>query len=126
MNKFGTSWRRQGYNPKARFALKDKSYMANILNRIVYRRKSLVLKEDVTSLRQIYATSIKNNNRDRISGCFAQPDGHFVQVIEGRAEKVHRLMRGSPPTLGMRTLSFLMNGLFRRDCSKDGTWLNLT
>ena len=66
--------------------------MAKFLKRLVYRSKSRVLPDDVANLREIYVASTKNNKQDKITGCLAQPDGHFVQVIEGEAEKVDRLM----------------------------------
>lgn len=67
--------------------------MAKLLKRLVYRSKSLVPHDDEASLRQIYAASLKNNKRDKITGCLAQPDGHFVQVVEGEADNVDRLMK---------------------------------
>ncbi|RYG57936.1 MAG: BLUF domain-containing protein [Alphaproteobacteria bacterium] len=66
--------------------------MTKVLKRLVYRSKSLVLKDDVITLQEIFAVSIKNNKRHSITGCLAQPDGHFVQVIEGEAANVDRLM----------------------------------
>jgi len=66
--------------------------MAKNLKRLVYRSKSLVLSDDLAALRELFATSAKNNRRHEITGCLAQPDGHFVQVIEGEGGQVDRLM----------------------------------
>lgn len=48
--------------------------------------------DDAATLRKIFAVSTKNNKRHNITGCLAQPDGHFVQVIEGESDKVGKLM----------------------------------
>lgn len=66
--------------------------MQRSLTRLVYRSKSLVAPEDSAALNAIFETSRRNNKRDQITGCLAQPDGHFVQVIEGRADMIDRLM----------------------------------
>lgn len=37
-------------------------------------------------------SSQQNNKRHNITGCLAQPDGQFVQVIEGEIDRVDALM----------------------------------
>lgn len=60
--------------------------------RLVYRSKSLVAPDDTATVKDIFEASRRNNKRDRITGCLAQPDGHFVQVIEGSGAQVDALM----------------------------------
>lgn len=66
--------------------------MPNDLCRLVYRSLSRISHEDVPALDAIFRTSIRNNRKTGITGCLALPDGHFVQVIEGRTAAVDRLM----------------------------------
>lgn len=66
--------------------------MVRVLKRLVYRSTSLVPHDDVATLQAIFATSQRNNKRHNITGCLAQPDGHFVQVIEGAVDRVDELM----------------------------------
>lgn len=40
----------------------------------------------------IFQVSTKNNKRDGLTGALAQPDGKFVQVIEGRRRNVSQLL----------------------------------
>jgi hypothetical protein len=67
--------------------------MTNDLRRLVYRSDALIAHDDIASLDAIMKTSVRNNRRDRIAGCLAQPDGRFVQVIEGRKGKTDDLMQ---------------------------------
>jgi hypothetical protein len=48
--------------------------------------------DDAGAIDALFRTSVQNNKRDGINGCLAQPDGHFVQVIEGNEGRVGRLM----------------------------------
>ena len=66
--------------------------MPNTAIRLVYRSKSCISHDDVAALDIIFLTANRNNNRDKITGCLALPDGHFVQVIEGNQINVSRLM----------------------------------
>ena len=66
--------------------------MHNTLERVVYRSRSTLHPDNVEELDKIFRASIKNNKRDRLTGCLAHPDGHFVQVIEGRDAQVAALM----------------------------------
>ena len=69
-----------------RFPVKNK------LMRLVYRSTSLLPADDDAALDVLFRASIRNNKRDQITGCLAQPDGHFVQVIEGEEGRIHALM----------------------------------
>lgn len=66
--------------------------MSNDLKRVVYRSLAHLLPDDVAGRDVIFRKSVSNNRRDHITGCLAQPDGHFVQVIEGAKSKVDALM----------------------------------
>ena len=66
--------------------------MPKELSRIVYRSLARIRHDDVAGRDHIFRISIANNRRDGITGCLAQPDGHFVQVIEGQKSKVDLLV----------------------------------
>ena len=66
--------------------------MTLALVRLVYRSVSLLNHDDVAGLEQTFRTSKTSNKRNQITGCLAQPDGHFVQLIEGRRKQVDDLM----------------------------------
>lgn len=66
--------------------------MPKELRRVVYRSVALLEHDDVAGRDVIFKTSLANNRRDDITGCLAQPDGHFVQVIEGEKRRVDRLL----------------------------------
>ena len=66
--------------------------MPKTLTRIVYRSRSRISHDDAPALDAIFRVSVRNNRRDGITGCLALPDGHFVQVLEGRKDRVDRLM----------------------------------
>lgn len=66
--------------------------MPKQLCRIVYRSVARILHDDIPARDAIFRASITNNRRDGITGCLAQPDGHFVQVVEGLKVKVDLLM----------------------------------
>lgn len=66
--------------------------MPKTLTRLVYRSRSLVAPDDTTTVKAILEVSRRNNKRDRITGCLAQPDGHFTHVIEGPGAAIEALM----------------------------------
>ena len=66
--------------------------MSKTLVRLVYRSRSLVAPEDKVTVKNIFEVSRRNNKLDHITGCLAQPDGHFVQVVEGRGAAIDNLM----------------------------------
>ena len=66
--------------------------MPKSLTRLVYRSRSLVAPDDTTAVKAIFEVSRRNNKRDRITGCLAQPDGHFTQVVEGPGVAIDALM----------------------------------
>ncbi|MBB5745178.1 BLUF domain-containing protein [Brevundimonas variabilis] len=66
--------------------------MASELLRVVYRSRSTLHPDNVEELDKIFRAAHKNNRRDKLTGCLAHPDGHFVQVIEGEKSKVQSLM----------------------------------
>lgn len=66
--------------------------MSKTLVRLVYRSRSLVAPEDKVTVKNIFEVSRRNNKRNHITGCLAQPDGHFVQAIEGRSAAIDNLM----------------------------------
>lgn len=66
--------------------------MTKELYRLVYRSRARISDDDVAGRDAIFKISLKNNHRDEITGCLAQPDGHFVQVIEGAKNKLDALM----------------------------------
>lgn len=65
--------------------------VAKLLRRLVYRSTALIHPEDDEARDRLFRISVKNNRRNGITGCLAQPDGHFVQVIEGSDSKVDEL-----------------------------------
>lgn len=66
--------------------------MSKQLSRIVYRSVAHLAHADDAGRDAIFRASITNNRRNGITGCLAQPDGHFVQVIEGLKTQVDLLM----------------------------------
>lgn len=66
--------------------------MTKSLRRIVYRSTATIADDDVAALDAIFTSSVRNNRRDKITGCLAHPDGKFVQVLEGDAQKLDELM----------------------------------
>ena len=66
--------------------------MPKSLTRLVYRSRSLVAPDDTTTVKAIFEISRRNNKRDRITGCLAQPDGHFTHVVEGPGVAIDALM----------------------------------
>lgn len=79
-------------NPVAGRASKDIRKLAKELRRVVYRSVACISHDDVSSRDAIFRLSLVNNQRDGITGCLAQPDGHFVQVIEGETRRVATLL----------------------------------
>lgn len=75
-----------------RFATKDIPQLANELRRVVYRSVACIPHDDVSGRNAIFRSSLINNQREGITGCLAQPDGHFVQVIEGETRRVGVLL----------------------------------
>jgi len=65
----------------------------NTLERVIYRSRSRLQPDNVEELDKIFRASIRNNKRVGLTGCLAHPDGHFVQVIEGRRAEVASLMQ---------------------------------
>lgn len=59
---------------------------------MVYRSRARIAHDDVAELDAIFKSALENNRRHGITGCLAQPDGHFVQVIEGPKPKVSALL----------------------------------
>lgn len=66
--------------------------MAEQLHRLVYRSHSNISHGDSPILRRIFDVSCRNNQRDRITGALALPDGKFVQALEGRRTSLDNLM----------------------------------
>ena len=66
--------------------------MATELVRVVYRSRSTLHPDNALALDQIFRTAVTNNRRHSLTGCLLHPDGHFVQVIEGKKQKVDELM----------------------------------
>jgi len=62
------------------------------LIRVAYRSDSCISHDDVPALDAIFRVSMRNNNRDRITGALALPDGKFVQTIEGDPVAVNSLL----------------------------------
>lgn len=58
--------------------------MPRSLVRLVFRSRSCLRRDDTQGSDALYQVMVRNNRRDGIVGCVAQPDGHFVQVIEGK------------------------------------------
>lgn len=67
--------------------------MATELLRVVYRSRSTLHPDNVEELDKIFRKALANNRRDKLTGCLAHPDGHFVQVIEGEKKAVDNLLR---------------------------------
>ncbi|MFN3669203.1 MAG: BLUF domain-containing protein [Brevundimonas sp.] len=66
--------------------------MGKELHRVVLRSVARLHHDDVIGRDAIFRKSITNNIRDGVTGCLAQPDGHFVQVIEGVKGQVDSLL----------------------------------
>lgn len=66
--------------------------MPDPLYRVVYRSHSNVDHDDRSALGKIFDVSSRNNQRDRITGALALPDGRFVQALEGRRLVLDSLM----------------------------------
>ena len=62
------------------------------LQRIVYRSVALIETGDRSGLAEIIHTSDINNTGSGITGCLTLADGQFVQVLEGRSDKLRNLM----------------------------------
>lgn len=67
--------------------------MAEELHRLVYRSRARIDHNDVVGRDAIFKSALAHNRRHEITGCLAQPDGHFVQVIEGPKHEVDALMK---------------------------------
>lgn len=63
-----------------------------LLHRLVYRSRSAIGSDPHRALGEILRPSEKNNARAGITGCLALAEKTFVQVIEGRTEKIAHLM----------------------------------
>jgi hypothetical protein len=66
--------------------------VADALYRLVYRSDSNIPHGDSPALQRIFDVSCRNNQRDRITGALALPDGKFVQAIEGPRGLLKNLM----------------------------------
>jgi hypothetical protein len=80
------------HTPQLAFRRESLVHLAKELKRVVYRSVALLDHDDVAGRDVIFKTSSANNLREGITGCLAQPDGHFVQVIEGEKHTVNRLL----------------------------------
>lgn len=67
--------------------------MGKPLVRLVYRSRSLLSRENGRELDDIFRSSVRNNLRNRVTGCLANPEGYFVQVLEGEASAVDSLVK---------------------------------
>ena len=66
--------------------------MPSPLHRLVYRSQSNISHGDSPALRQLFDSSCRNNQRDRVTGALALPDGKFVQALEGSRSMIDALM----------------------------------
>ncbi|WP_051651323.1 BLUF domain-containing protein [Brevundimonas bacteroides] len=62
------------------------------LERVVYRSDAVAPAEGPIDLSAIFATSVRNNARSRLTGALALHDGVFVQVLEGEPAALSALM----------------------------------
>lgn len=62
--------------------------MSKSIVRLVFRSRSCLKPDDTEGSEALYRVMIRNNRRDGIVGCVAQPDGQFVQVMEGNEQKI--------------------------------------
>lgn len=66
---------------------------ANDLERLVYCSRALVNTDSLQGISEILGVSQRNNTRDGLTGALAVNDGWFLQVVEGQASALDRLLR---------------------------------
>ncbi|HEX8469772.1 MAG TPA: BLUF domain-containing protein [Brevundimonas sp.] len=62
------------------------------LERLVYCSRATVPTDSLLVVAEILAVSQRNNDRDKLTGALAINDGWFLQVIEGSADNIDRLL----------------------------------
>jgi hypothetical protein len=77
------------------------------LERVLYASTATGRTDSLLNMATILGESQRNNDRDGLTGALAAHDGRFIQVIEGPASSLDRLLRRLEPDPRHRDIAIL-------------------